>query len=119
MQKNVVIQLRIGNATGRNILAGILKRIKGTDNCTIRIASDAEDFRRLSASASAAIAERATAFIAENATKGIGLRQHQPREGCLQESLRHDHARLQEAQQALVCGQSEVTSDPEGPRRVR
>lgn len=57
MQKNVVIQLRIGNATGRNILAGILKRIRDTDNCTIRIASDAEDFRRLSASATAAIAD--------------------------------------------------------------
>ncbi len=108
MQKNVVIQLRIGNATGRNILAGILKRIRDTDNCTIRIASDAEDFRRLSASASAAIAERASAFFAENATKGIGLRQHQPREGCLQETLRHDDARLQEAQQALARNNQSV-----------
>ena len=36
MQKNVVIQLHIGNATGRNILAGILKQIKDGDRCTIR-----------------------------------------------------------------------------------
>ena len=57
MQKNVAIQLRIGNATGRNFLAGILKRIKDTDDCTIRIASDADDFRRLSASATALIAD--------------------------------------------------------------
>ena len=57
MQKNVAIQLRIGNASGRNILAGILKRIKDSDDCTIRIASDADDFRRLSASATALIAD--------------------------------------------------------------
>ena len=57
MQNNVAILLRIGGATGRNILAGILKRIKDRDNCTIRIASDADDFRRLSASASALIAD--------------------------------------------------------------
>ena len=57
MQKNVAIQLRIGNASGRNFLAGILKRIKDTDDCTIRIASDADDFRRLSASAMALIAD--------------------------------------------------------------
>jgi hypothetical protein len=35
MQKNVVIQLHIGNATGRNILAGVLKRIKDRDVYTI------------------------------------------------------------------------------------
>ena len=57
MQKNVAIQLRIGNATGRNFLAGILKRIKDTDDCTIRIASDADDFRRLATSATALIAD--------------------------------------------------------------
>ena len=57
MQKNVAIQLRIGNASGRNILAGILKRIKDSDDCTIRIASDADDFRRLSTSAMALIAD--------------------------------------------------------------
>ena len=57
MQKNVAIQLRIGNATGRNILAGILKRIRDTDDCAIRIAGDADDFRRLSASATALIAD--------------------------------------------------------------
>ena len=58
MQKNVAIQLRTGNATGRNILAGILKRIKDSDDCAIRIANDADDFRRLSASATALIADR-------------------------------------------------------------
>ena len=57
MQKNVVIQLHIGNATGRNILAGILKQIKDGDRCTIRIASGNDDFRRLSTSASAIIAD--------------------------------------------------------------
>ena len=57
MQKNVVILLRTGNATGRNILAGILKRIKDSDGCTIRIASDADYFRQLTASASALIAD--------------------------------------------------------------
>jgi len=57
MQKNVVIQLHIGNATGRNILAGVLKRIKDRDGCTIRIASGNDDFLRLSTSASAVIAD--------------------------------------------------------------
>ena len=57
MQKDVAILLRIGGATGRNILAGILKRIKDRDNCTIRIASDADDFQRLASSASALIAD--------------------------------------------------------------
>lgn len=57
MQKNVVIHLHIGNATGRNILAGILKRIKDGDRCTIRITCSNDDFRRLSASASALIAD--------------------------------------------------------------
>ena len=57
MQKNVVILLRTGIATGRNILAGILKRITNTDNYAIRIASDADYFRQLSASASAIIAD--------------------------------------------------------------
>ena len=57
MQKNMVILLRMGSTTGRNILAGILKRIKDRDRCTIRIASDAEDFQRLAASASMLIAD--------------------------------------------------------------
>ncbi len=57
MQKNVVIQLHIGNATGRNILAGVLKRIKDADRCTIRITCSNDDFRRLSTSASAIIAD--------------------------------------------------------------
>ena len=57
MQKDVAILLRIGGATGRNILAGILKRIKDRDNCTIRIASDADDFQRLASSAAALIAD--------------------------------------------------------------
>ena len=57
MQKNMVILLRTGNATGRNILAGILKRIKDRDKCTIRIANDAEDFRRIATSASMLIAD--------------------------------------------------------------
>ena len=56
MQRNVAILLR-GNATGRNCLAGILKRIKDADNFAIRIASDAADFRRLATSASALIAD--------------------------------------------------------------
>ena len=57
MQKDLAILLRIGGTTGRNILAGILKRIKDRDNCTIRIASDANDFRRVASSASALIAD--------------------------------------------------------------
>ena len=57
MQKNVVIHLHIGNATGRNILAGILKRIKDRDGCTIRIACGNDDFLRLSTSASAVSAD--------------------------------------------------------------
>ena len=57
MQRNMVILLRTSNATGRNILAGILKRIKDRDKCTIRIASDAEDFRRLATSATMLIAD--------------------------------------------------------------
>ena len=57
MQRNMVILLRTSNATGRNILAGILKRIKDRDKCTIRIASDAEDFRRLAMSATMLIAD--------------------------------------------------------------
>ena len=57
MQKNVVIQLHIGNATGRNILAGVLKRIKDGDRCTIRIACGNDDFHRLSGFASAVIAD--------------------------------------------------------------
>ena len=57
MQKNVVILLRTGNATGRNALAGVLRRIKDSDRCAIRIASDADYFRRQSASASALIAD--------------------------------------------------------------
>ena len=58
MQKSVVIKLRTENMTGRNILAGILKRINHDGNrCTIHITSDPEDFRRLSMSASAIIAD--------------------------------------------------------------
>ena len=57
MQKNVVILLRTGTATGRNALAGVLRRIKDSDRCDIRIASDADYFRQLSASASALIAD--------------------------------------------------------------
>ena len=57
MQKNMVILLRTGGATGRNILAGILKRIKDSDKCTIRIAGDAEDFKRLAAAATMLIAD--------------------------------------------------------------
>ena len=53
----MVILLRTSNATGRNILSGILKRIKDRDKCTIRIASDAEDFRRLATSASMLITD--------------------------------------------------------------
>ena len=69
MQKNVVILLHTGNATGRNILAGILKRIKDSDGCTIRIASDADYFRQLSASASALIAD--TTAPAETIQKAV------------------------------------------------
>ena len=57
MLKNIAIGIRTGNATGRNILAGILKRIKDSDRCSIRIASDADDFSGLAASASALIAD--------------------------------------------------------------
>ena len=57
MQKNIAIGIRTGNATGRNILAGILKRIKDSDGCSIRIASDSDDFSRIAASASALIAD--------------------------------------------------------------
>ena len=69
MQKNVVILLRTGNSTGRNILAGILKRIKDSDGCSIRIASDADYFRQLSASASALIAD--TTAPAETIQKAV------------------------------------------------
>ena len=58
MQRDIAIRINLSNKTGRNFLAGILKRIKDTDDCTIRIASDADDFRRLSASATALIADR-------------------------------------------------------------
>ena len=58
MHKDIVIKLRTENAIGRKILSGILKRIS-TDNstCTIHIASNSEDFRRISVSASAIIAD--------------------------------------------------------------
>ena len=58
MHKDIVIKLRTENAIGRKILTGILKRIS-TDNstCTIHIASNSEDFRRISVSASAIIAD--------------------------------------------------------------
>ena len=69
MQKNVVILLRTGNATGRNILAGILKRIKDSDGCSIRIASDADYFRQFATSASALIAD--TTAPAETVQKAI------------------------------------------------
>ena len=57
MQKNIVMQLHISNATGRNILAGVLKHIKDGDKCSIRIASDVDHFRRLAATASAIITD--------------------------------------------------------------
>ena len=57
MQRDIAIRINLSNKTGRNILAGILKRIKDSDDCTIRIASDADDFRRLSTSAMALIAD--------------------------------------------------------------
>ena len=57
MQRDIAIRINLSNKTGRNFLAGILKRIKDTDDCTIRIASDADDFRRLSTSAMALIAD--------------------------------------------------------------
>ena len=57
MQKNVVIHLRLETATGRNILAGILKRIRDRDNCAINIANDGEGFMRLASTASAIIAD--------------------------------------------------------------
>jgi LacI family transcriptional regulator len=56
MQKNVVVLLRTGSETGRNMLAGILKRIKDSDRCAIRIAGNADYFSKASASASALIA---------------------------------------------------------------
>ena len=57
MKRNVAIRLWIDTATGRNILAGILKHIKDSDNCAIRIARDDDGFQRLTASASAIIAD--------------------------------------------------------------
>ena len=57
MQKNVVIRLRLETATGRNILAGILKGIRDRDNCAISIASDDDGFMRRAATASAIIAD--------------------------------------------------------------
>ena len=57
MQKNVVIRLRLETATGRNILAGILKGIRDRDNCSINIASDNDGFMRLAETASAVIAD--------------------------------------------------------------
>lgn len=57
MQKNVVIRLRLETATGRNILAGILKEIRDRDNCAINIASDDDGFMRLAETASAIIAD--------------------------------------------------------------
>ena len=60
MQKNVVIKLRLETATGRNILAGILKGIRDRDNCAINIASDEDGFMRL--------AERASAIIADTSS---------------------------------------------------
>jgi len=57
MEKDIAISICTTNAMGRNILAGILKRIKDGDKCMIRIASDTSDFRRLAMSASALIAD--------------------------------------------------------------
>jgi hypothetical protein len=72
MQKNVVIQLYIGNATGRKILARVLKRIKDSDKCTIRITCDNDDFRRLSSSASALIADTSADIEMVQATIDAG-----------------------------------------------
>ena len=49
MQKNVVMRLRLGTATGRNILAGILKGIRDRDrnNYSINITNDDDGFMRL------------------------------------------------------------------------
>ena len=72
MHKDIVIKLRTENAIGRKILTGILKRIS-TDNstCTIHIASNSEDFRRISVSASAIIADTtADADIVQAAISG-------------------------------------------------
>ncbi len=52
-----VIRLRLETATGRKILAGILKRIKDRDNCSINTASDNDGFKRLAANATAIIAD--------------------------------------------------------------
>jgi len=57
MQKNIVMRLRLETATGRNILAGILKGIRDRDNCTISIASDDDGFMRFAKTASAIIAD--------------------------------------------------------------
>ena len=76
MQKDVAILLRIGGATGRNILAGILKRIKDRDNCTIRIASDADDFQRLASSAAALIAKSRYPLLRAISQCGFGSINH-------------------------------------------
>lgn len=69
LQKNIVIRLRTGNRTGRNILAGILKGITDSDRFAIRIADDDDYFRRISGSASALIADSgAPADIVRKAT---------------------------------------------------
>ena len=61
MQKNVVIRLRLETATGRNILAGVLKGIRDKDYCAINIASDDDGFMRL--------AERASAIVADTSAQ--------------------------------------------------
>ena len=72
MQKNIVIQLHISNATGRNILAGVLKHIKDGDKYSIRIASDVDHFRRLAATASAIIADMSADIDAVQAAIASG-----------------------------------------------
>ena len=57
MQKDIIIKLYTQNATGRNILAGILKYIKDSDNFAINIACDDDGFTRLATTASALIAD--------------------------------------------------------------
>ena len=72
MEKNIAVSICTTNAMGRNILAGILKRIKAGDRCTIRIASDASNFQRLAMSASALIADASACAETINAAIAEG-----------------------------------------------
>ena len=72
MEKNIAVSICTTNAMGRNILAGILKRIKDGDRCTIRIASDSSDFQRLAMSASALIADASASAETINAAVAEG-----------------------------------------------